>query len=202
MFLSNRDAPENAASRNQLYMMRPDGGEARRITDAKEGVSDFAFSPDGSGSPTAAARAARNSSIACRSTALETAAAEQITKHPTGVGTWTVGADSKRIYFVVAGYASTRTRSAPREEVHRQHPQRRDARRQPVGARPRPAKHDHAPDEGRRRTPSTTSPISDDGKWIGFQRQIDQPLRAQHHRSRTSTPTSTCSTPPAARSSG
>ena len=38
LFLSNRDAPENAATRNQLYLMRPDGGEARRITDAREGV--------------------------------------------------------------------------------------------------------------------------------------------------------------------
>jgi Tol biopolymer transport system component len=46
-FLSNRDAPENAATRNQLYMMRPDGGEARRITDAKEGVSNYAASRDG-----------------------------------------------------------------------------------------------------------------------------------------------------------
>ena len=47
VFLSNREAPESAATRNQLYMMRPDGGEARRITEAKESVSDFAFSPDG-----------------------------------------------------------------------------------------------------------------------------------------------------------
>ena len=47
VFLSNREAPESASSRNQLYVMRPDGGEARRITDTKEGVSDFAFSEDG-----------------------------------------------------------------------------------------------------------------------------------------------------------
>ena len=47
VFLSNREAPENASSRNQLYLMRPDGGEARRITDAREGVADFAFSKDG-----------------------------------------------------------------------------------------------------------------------------------------------------------
>ena len=32
---------------SQLYLMRPDGGEARKITDAKDGVSRFAFSPDG-----------------------------------------------------------------------------------------------------------------------------------------------------------
>src|SRR6185503_4215567 len=43
LFLSNREAPESAATRNQLYVMRPDGGESRRISDAKEGVSDFAL---------------------------------------------------------------------------------------------------------------------------------------------------------------
>ena len=47
LFLSNREAPENASSRNQLYQMRPDGGEARRVTDAKEGVADFSLSRDG-----------------------------------------------------------------------------------------------------------------------------------------------------------
>src|SRR3981081_1224305 len=61
VFLSNRDAPAgtgggaagggsgggNTASQNQIYVMRPDGGEARKITDAKEGVSTLAFSKDG-----------------------------------------------------------------------------------------------------------------------------------------------------------
>jgi Tol biopolymer transport system component len=47
LFLSNREAPENAATRNQIYLMRPDGGEARRVTDAREGVADYALSKDG-----------------------------------------------------------------------------------------------------------------------------------------------------------
>ena len=47
LFLSNREAPENASGRNQLYLMRRDGGEARRITDAREGVADFALSDNG-----------------------------------------------------------------------------------------------------------------------------------------------------------
>src|SRR5712672_4328905 len=58
-FLSNRDAPSapsggsagpssgNAAGQNQIYVMRPDGGEARKITDAKDGVSTLDFSKDG-----------------------------------------------------------------------------------------------------------------------------------------------------------
>ncbi|HYW50222.1 MAG TPA: hypothetical protein VE861_06435, partial [Gemmatimonadaceae bacterium] len=75
-FLSDRDATANAAATatrgstlptngpgmqylpqaagggtgsatSQLFMMRPDGGEARRITDARDGVSTYAFSPSG-----------------------------------------------------------------------------------------------------------------------------------------------------------
>jgi Tol biopolymer transport system component len=38
VFASNRDAPTAAAGQSQLYLMRPDGGEARRITNAKDGV--------------------------------------------------------------------------------------------------------------------------------------------------------------------
>lgn len=48
VFASDRDAGGNGdGGRNQLYMMRHDGGEARRITDAKEGVTTFSFSPGG-----------------------------------------------------------------------------------------------------------------------------------------------------------
>ncbi|MFV1884859.1 MAG: prolyl oligopeptidase family serine peptidase [Balneola sp.] len=42
VFISNRDG-----DKNQLYQMRTDGGEARKITKAKEGVSNFDFSKDG-----------------------------------------------------------------------------------------------------------------------------------------------------------
>ena len=45
--LEPRDAPSSSATQNQLYAMRPDGGEARKITEAKEGVTTFAFSHDG-----------------------------------------------------------------------------------------------------------------------------------------------------------
>ena len=34
------------APRPQIYVMRSDGGEARRVTDAKEGVASYAWSPD------------------------------------------------------------------------------------------------------------------------------------------------------------
>jgi dipeptidyl aminopeptidase/acylaminoacyl peptidase len=98
-FLSNRDAPENSANRNQLYVMRPDGGEAQRITDAKEGVSDFAFSPDGRSLVYRTGKPDEEQLYWLPVDGLQSAAAEQITRHPTGVGTWRWAPDSRRIYF-------------------------------------------------------------------------------------------------------
>ena len=46
VFSSNRDAPEGKST-NQIYVMRVDGGEAQKITDAKEGIGNCAFSRDG-----------------------------------------------------------------------------------------------------------------------------------------------------------
>src|SRR6185437_8639009 len=40
-------APAAGAARNQIFVMRPDGGEAKRVTDARDGVSNFSFSKDG-----------------------------------------------------------------------------------------------------------------------------------------------------------
>jgi dipeptidyl aminopeptidase/acylaminoacyl peptidase len=47
VFASNRNAPSTAESQNQLFVLRLGVGEARRITDAKDGVKEFAFSRDG-----------------------------------------------------------------------------------------------------------------------------------------------------------
>ncbi len=47
VFTSNREAPAAQSGQQQLFVMRPDGGEARRITDAKDGVSNFAIGHDG-----------------------------------------------------------------------------------------------------------------------------------------------------------
>jgi len=100
VFLSNREAPDSAASRNQLYVMRPDGGEARRVSDAKDGVSDFAFSEDGRRLMFRSGKSGEEQLFSLPGNLPDTAAAEQITKHPTGVRTWRWAADGKRIYFV------------------------------------------------------------------------------------------------------
>jgi dipeptidyl aminopeptidase/acylaminoacyl peptidase len=100
VFLSNREAPESASSRNQLYLMRPDGGESRRITDAKEGVSDFSFSRDGRSLVYRSGKSGEEQLYRLPAADLDTASPEQLTKHSTGVRAWHWAPDSKRIYFV------------------------------------------------------------------------------------------------------
>ena len=99
-FLSNREAPESSQARNQLYVMRPDGGEAQRVTDAKEGVADFAFSRDGRWLAFRSGKTGEEQLYRLPVDDIRSAAAEQITKHPTGVGSWQWAPDSRRIYFV------------------------------------------------------------------------------------------------------
>ena len=148
--------------------MRPDGGEARRITDAKEGVVRLRVQPRRhAGSSIAAARPARNSSIGCRSTGIDSASAEQLTKHPTGVGTWQWAPDSKRIYFVTPDTidADEKLRREKKFTVNIRNPETPVV--EPVGARPRPrAAPSASPTDGAYSVDDFT--ISDDGKWIGF----------------------------------
>jgi dipeptidyl aminopeptidase/acylaminoacyl peptidase len=99
-FLSNREAPENAATRNQLYMMRPDGGEAQRLTDAREGVRDYQISRDGKWLVYRSGKDNEEQLYRLPTAGIETAKAEQITKHDTGVGTWRFAPDTRRIYFL------------------------------------------------------------------------------------------------------
>ncbi len=100
VFASNRDAAAGA-SQNQLYLMRPDGGEARRITDAKEGVSNFAFSKDGRWLVFRSGKSGEEQlwRLAVEQVTSGAAEAEQITKHPTGVAQWEISPDSKRVIF-------------------------------------------------------------------------------------------------------
>jgi dipeptidyl aminopeptidase/acylaminoacyl peptidase len=100
-FLSNRDAPSNG-NRNQLYVMRPDGGEARRITDAEEGVSNFAFSKDGRWLVYRSGRSGEQQLYRLPVEGIETAEPEQITRQTAGVEQWQWAPDSRRIYFIAS----------------------------------------------------------------------------------------------------
>ena len=101
LFLSNREAPENASGRNQLYLMRPDGGEARRITDAGEGVADYAVSNGGEWIVYRSGKSGEQQLYRLSARELDRPA-EQLTKHPTGVASWRWAPDDKRIYFTSA----------------------------------------------------------------------------------------------------
>jgi len=101
LFSSNRDAPANASGRNQIYLMRPDGGEARRITNAPEGVSGFSFSPDGPWLVYRSGRTGNEQLYRIRAEDLhsETPSAEVISHHPTGISSWEWSPDGRRIYY-------------------------------------------------------------------------------------------------------
>ncbi len=98
-FLSNRDASgENAG--NQLYLMQANGGEARKITSATGGVSNFAMSKDGRWLVYRAGKAPQEQLYRLPVSNLTDATPEQLTRHVGGVQRWEFAPDSKRIYFI------------------------------------------------------------------------------------------------------
>jgi len=105
VFLSDRGEDEG----EQIYMMRPDGGEARKITEVPEGVSDYAFSPDnewlvfrsgesGMEQLHALAFDALRSALDNGSDALAQAPV-QLTEEPAGIDSWEFAPDGAAIYF-------------------------------------------------------------------------------------------------------
>ena len=94
LFASNRDGDET-----QLYMMRHDGGEARKITDAAEGVSGFAFSPDGRWLVYRSGENGREQLYGLPADDLADAAPEQLTDGEAGVDQWDFSPDGSRVYF-------------------------------------------------------------------------------------------------------
>lgn len=97
VFSSNRDSDGN---QRQLYMMRHDGGEARKITDAEQGVGDFSFSPDGAWLVYESGRSGRAQLYRVPVSELTSAAPVQITKGEAGVESWEWSPDGSTVYFV------------------------------------------------------------------------------------------------------
>src|SRR2546422_4104917 len=114
VFLANRDAtstpptpPTGTAggtptSQNQIYIMRPDGGEARKITDAKEGVSTLDFSKDGKWLVYRSGKSDEEQLYTLPVAAIDSAKPIQLTHQQAGVGLWKWSPDSRRIYFITA----------------------------------------------------------------------------------------------------
>ena len=100
MFLSNREAPASAQTQNQLYMMRPDGGEAVRITEAKDGVGSFAISKDGKWVAFTAGKEDERQLWTIPMSELENPSPKPLMKHETTISSFFFSPDSKTIYFL------------------------------------------------------------------------------------------------------
>jgi Tol biopolymer transport system component len=107
LFLSNRDAPSSNGNRSQIYLMRHDGGEARRITDAAEGVSNFSLSRDGRWLVYRSGKSGEEQlyRLPVAALAQDSVEPEKLTSQLAGVGTWEWAPDSRRIYFITADTA-------------------------------------------------------------------------------------------------
>ena len=91
-FLSDREGA------NQLYLMRMDGGESRKVSDAKDGVNAFAFSRDGKWVAFSAGKPEERQVWLMNLEREEVPV--QLTKHATPVGAWAWSPESSRIFFV------------------------------------------------------------------------------------------------------
>ena len=98
VFLSNRDS--EGSEGNQLYMMRHDGGEAQKITEAQEGVSGFDFSPDGRWVVYRSGESGQEQLFGTLVADLPAGEAEQLTEGEAGIEQWDFSPDGSRIYFV------------------------------------------------------------------------------------------------------
>ncbi|MEX2154742.1 MAG: S9 family peptidase [Gemmatimonadaceae bacterium] len=166
IFASNREAPTSASGQNQLFLMRTDGGEARRITDAKEGVSTFAFDREGTWLVYRSGKADEEQLYALPVAGIDSAKAVQLTKQPTGVGLWRWSPDGRRIYFVTAD-------TIDKDEKLRMEKKFNVAVRNMETPRSSLWALDFDTRRAQRLTRDTSIvvgnfSISDDGRWVGF----------------------------------
>lgn len=98
-FLSDRDATGTNGG-SQLYVMRPDGGEARRVTNVPGGVASFEFTRDGRWIVLRAGRSGEQQLHRLPASLPDSLPApEALTRHPGGVTAFTLAPDSRRVYF-------------------------------------------------------------------------------------------------------
>ena len=95
VFSSNRDG-----ATTQLYVMSPDGGEAQKVTDAKDGVGQYAFTRDGKWLVFAAGKADEQQLWSLPVEGITSAKATPLTRHATPIGSWQLSKDSRRVVFV------------------------------------------------------------------------------------------------------
>jgi dipeptidyl aminopeptidase/acylaminoacyl peptidase len=105
VFSSDRDG-----DKTQLYWMRPDGGEARKITDHKDGVGTFAFTRDGRHLVFAAGKADEQQLWTLPVADITEAKATQLTRHATAIRDWALSHDGRRAFFLADDTATTSDR--------------------------------------------------------------------------------------------
>lgn len=99
VFSSDRDADVAGLSGRQLYVMRTDGGGARRITNDEHGVSDFEFSPDGAWLVYRSGEDDREQLHRLPGALTPGAEPVTLTSGEAGVERWEWSPDGSRIYF-------------------------------------------------------------------------------------------------------
>jgi dipeptidyl aminopeptidase/acylaminoacyl peptidase len=87
--------------------MRPDGGEARRITDAKDGVGTFAFTPDHKWLAYAAGKTDDQQLWVMPVSGLDSGKATQLTKHPTALRWWKFSPDGRTLFYTASDTLDT-----------------------------------------------------------------------------------------------
>ena len=165
VFSSSREGSgENPPS--QLYVMRIDGGEARRITGDKDGVGSFNVSADGRWIVYAAGKAEARQLWALPVHGLDSAAPVQLTQGRTPVRTWQLSVDGGRVLFL-----------SP-DTVDQDNLSRRDQKfTASIRNEEQPIEHlwllDLETRQSRRLTGGTEYSVSSvtqsrDGRWVGF----------------------------------
>lgn len=101
VFSSGRDA-DGGNRGSQLYLMRIDGGEAQKITEAKDGVSGFDFSPDGMWLVYRSGPSGQAQLFRLPVGELADGEPVQLTDGEAGVDQWEWAPDSQHIYFIRA----------------------------------------------------------------------------------------------------
>jgi len=166
VFGSNRDAAGTATA-DQLYLMRPDGGEARKLTDAKDGISDYRFTRDGRWLVYAAGKPEDRQLWALPVAGVDTAAPKPLTKHATPIRTWLLSPTSAVLYFTAPDTVDKDNRARVEKKFT-----------VAIRNEPKPADQLWALDLASLKETRLTSDssysvegvtISRDGAWIGFQ---------------------------------
>ena len=164
-----RGGAGGGGGRNQLFVMRLDGGEAKRVTDAREGVSNFSFTKDGKFIVYSSGRTDGEQLYALPITELwqgDIPKATQWTRHATGMGNWQWSPDGTRIFFVTPD-------SIDRDERLRTDKQFTVKPRNPASSLSSLWVFDPATKQERRLVSDTAYSVADvtispDSKWIGY----------------------------------